>query len=108
MQQPHTSENPGAGTPGLETFSKNQPEKHSGIGGARQRDYVDETRLRYLARRLHALGERPVFEYLREVVAGANALERLEAFSRLDPAIVAAIGADLIPTTLHVFHGGRA
>lgn len=59
---------------------------------------IPEVRLRHLAGRLHAAGPRPVLEYLREIILkGADPAERLEAFAGLDPAIVAAIGADVLP-----------
>jgi hypothetical protein len=49
-------------------------------------------------RSLHAAGPRPGLEYLREIILkGADPAERLEAFAGLDPAIVAAIGADVLP-----------
>jgi len=54
------------------------------------------------------LGERPVYEYLKEVVDGANAVDRLEAFARLDPAVVAALGGSALPMFLTPLDGGRA
>jgi hypothetical protein len=69
---------------------------------------VDLARLRYLARRLHALGERSVYEYLREIIAGANVVDRLEAFARLDPAIIEALGGSALPSLLTTLDGGRA
>ena len=108
MIQPHENENRGAGTPGLEAVSKNLPEKYSEAAESVQSNStIDPTRLRYLARRVHALGERPLCEYLCEVVAGANALERLEVFARLDPAIVAALGGAALPLILTTLDGGR-
>ena len=58
---------------------------------------VEPARLRYLRRCPHTLGERCVYEYLREIVAAANAVDRLEAFTRLDPAVVAALGGSCFP-----------
>ena len=58
---------------------------------------IPEARLRRLAGRLHAAGPRPVLEYLREILAGADPIERLERYAELDPAIVAAVGAHKLP-----------
>jgi hypothetical protein len=41
-------------------------------------------RLRRLAERLHALGPRPLFEFLREIVAGADPMARLERYAELE------------------------
>jgi hypothetical protein len=49
------------------------------------------------ARRLHGLGERPAYEFIREILAGAAPVDRLEAFGRIDPAIVKYLGADRMP-----------
>jgi hypothetical protein len=62
--------------------------------GAAQTIDAGDARLRLLARRLHRLGERPVYEFIREILAGADPVERLEAYARLDPAIVKYLGAD--------------
>lgn len=63
-------------------------------------------RLGFLAQRLHDLGPRPLFEYLREIAAGRDPIDRLEAYARLDPSIVHALGADRIEP-FHVIAGGR-
>jgi hypothetical protein len=65
-------------------------------------------RLRLLAARLHSLGERPLFEYLAEIIAGADPVMRLEAYARLSPLaefIAANDGARLAPPRL--IGGGR-
>lgn len=72
-----------------------------------QGETLDATRLRHLARRLHALGPRALFELLRELVAGAEPIARLEAYSRIDPAILAALGGDVLPAILTSIDGGR-
>jgi hypothetical protein len=54
----------------------------------------NRVRLKYLARRLHALGERPLFHYLDEVERGYPLREHLEAYARLDPGVVAALGGN--------------
>jgi hypothetical protein len=59
--------------------------------------HIPDARLRHLAGRLHDLGPRPLYEFLREIERGADLLQRLERYAELDPAIVAAIGAYAIP-----------
>lgn len=61
------------------------------------------TRLRVLAlsRHLYRLGERPVFEWACEIIGGStDPLGRLEAYGRLDPDIVHALGGDRLPATV--------
>ncbi len=48
-------------------------------------DPPPDERLRYLAKRVHSLGERALFELLLEVADGADLWERLEAYARLAP-----------------------
>jgi hypothetical protein len=63
-------------------------------------------RLRRLADQLHALGPRPIFEYLREIIAGADPAARLERYAELDPDVVRALGGDRLPPA-HRVVGGR-
>jgi hypothetical protein len=63
---------------------------------------IPKSRLQYLAKR----GERPLYEYLKEIIDGADPAERLERYCRLDPAVVAALGASAFPEVLLVY-GGR-
>jgi hypothetical protein len=56
-----------------------------------------DIRLRHLCRRLYALGERPVFELLRELAAGRDLMDALEEDSELTPELVRAVGADEMP-----------
>jgi hypothetical protein len=58
---------------------------------------VPDSRLRRLARHLHSLGERGVYELLREIIAGRDAVERLERYAELNADIVHAVGADRLP-----------
>ena len=46
---------------------------------------IPRERLRCLAGRLHSLGPRPLFEFLREIEAGAPVIDRLERYSELWP-----------------------
>jgi hypothetical protein len=58
--------------------------------------HIPETRLRHLARQIHALGERPLFELLRELENGSPLGETLERYARLEPftAFITACGGD--------------
>ena len=58
---------------------------------------VPRERLRHLAQHLHRLGERSVYEFTREIIAGADIVQRLEVYARLDPSIVKYLGADRLP-----------
>jgi hypothetical protein len=60
-----------------------------------------------LARRLHALGPRPLFDYLNKVERGYPLREHLEAYARLDPGVVAALGATQFGPPVFVIEGGR-
>jgi hypothetical protein len=64
-------------------------------------------RLRRLAAAIHALGERPLYEYLAEVADGGDPWERLEHYARLAPyaEFIVALGADRLPPLRIV--GGR-
>ncbi|MGO9430917.1 hypothetical protein [Rhodoblastus sp.] len=68
---------------------------------------IEPTRLRHLARRLHALGERPLYELMRELVAGADPVARIEVYCRMDPAILCALGGDVLPAMMTAIDGGR-
>jgi hypothetical protein len=58
----------------------------------------EQARIRLLAARLHALGPRPLAEYLTEILRGADARARLERYAALDPNFIAALGGDrLLP-----------
>jgi hypothetical protein len=63
-------------------------------------------RLRRLADQLHALGPRPLFEYLREIIAGADPVDRLERYAAIDPDVLRALGGDHLPP-VHRVVGGR-
>ena len=58
---------------------------------------IPRERLRHLARHLHRLGERSVYELIREIMAGEDIGKRLEVYARLDPSIVKYLGADRLP-----------
>jgi hypothetical protein len=56
-------------------------------------------RLRHLAARLHDLGPRPLYEFLREIEAGADLHERLARYSGLWPLrrFIQAYNGDQLP-----------
>ena len=44
-------------------------------------------------------------EFIREILAGAARVNRLEALGRIDPAIVKYLGADRMPPSMHTIPG---
>jgi hypothetical protein len=62
-------------------------------------------RVRHLTRHLYSLGPRPLYEWACEIIGGANALERLEVYGRLDVDTVRALGADKLPPPLTIARG---
>ena len=69
---------------------------------------IPRERLAFLARRIHRLGDRPLYERFREIDAGAPLHPTLEAYARLEPLaplIEACGGRDLAP--LRAIGGGR-
>jgi len=63
---------------------------------------IPPERLRHLARRLHQLGERPLFELLAEVDRGAPLGPRLERYAQLHADVVNALGADRLPSPVRL------
>jgi hypothetical protein len=60
---------------------------------------VPRERLAFLARRIHRLGERPLFELFVELSAGAPLLSRLERYAELEPlaGFIRAFDGDRLP-----------
>jgi hypothetical protein len=71
------------------------------------RDAPADLRLRRLAAALHDLGPRPLFEFLREVEAGADVRARLEAYARLPAGFIRENGGDQFQPVAYAV-GGRA
>lgn len=71
-----------------------------------QNHCIPEARLRCLAERIYALGPRPLFELFCELERGADFGSRLERYAQLDPAVIAAIGANVLPATALLIAGG--
>jgi hypothetical protein len=67
----------------------------------------NRVRLQHLARRLHALGERPLFHFIDEVERGYPLREHLEAYARLDPDVVATLSGSHFGAPVFVIEGGR-
>lgn len=63
---------------------------------------IPPERLRHLARRLHELGERPLYELLAELDKGAPLGPRLERYAELSADIVNALGADQLPSAVRL------
>lgn len=64
-------------------------------------------RLQHLAAALHALGPRPLFEFLREIEAGADVRQRLEVYAALPVALIRGYGGDQFAPALFAIRGGR-
>ena len=60
---------------------------------------LPRARLAHLAREIHRLGERPLYELFRELDAGAPLISRLEAYARLEryAGFIAANDGDRLP-----------
>jgi len=56
--------------------------------------HAERVRLEYLARRLHALGERPLFEFLNELERGAELRASLERYATLPADFIRGYGGD--------------
>ncbi len=61
-----------------------------------------QPQLQHLACHLAQLGERAVYEFILELATtfGADVTDRLEAYGRIDPSILRAIGGDRFPPHL--------
>jgi hypothetical protein len=66
----------------------------------------EKLRLRYLAQRLRALGPRPLFHLLDEGECGYPLREHLDAYARLDPDVIAALGGIHFSPPVFVIEGG--
>jgi hypothetical protein len=70
-------------------------------------DAPDDLRLRRLASSLHRLGERPLYEFLREVEAGADVRARLEIYAALPAGFIRENGGDQFQPVAYAIAGGR-
>ena len=86
----------------------NDPKKIEQLGGRLDHsNNANRARLQHLAAALHALGPRPLFEFLREVENGADLRSRLEVYARYPASFIHANGGDVIPPSIFVIPGGR-
>jgi len=67
---------------------------------------IESARLRYFARRIHALSELALLKLFFELVAGANLTDRLPVHAAIDPTILAAFGEVALPPAVRAI--GRA
>jgi len=77
-----------------------------GLRGSLQAALIPRERLRQLARRIHALGPRPLYELLRELEADAPLHERLERYAALPADFIKALDGYRLPP-LRSVEGGR-
>jgi hypothetical protein len=103
----HEKARVGGATPATGHNQNSHLETIASCENTQRKSGIDPARLRHLARRLHALGERPLYELMRELVAGADPVARLEAYCRIDPAILAALGGVTLPAIMTSIDGGR-
>lgn len=70
-------------------------------------DAPADLRLRRLATALHALGPRPIYEFLREIEAGADVRARLEIYAALPVGFIRENGGDQFQPVAYAVAGGR-
>jgi hypothetical protein len=84
-----------AGLPGKSSFSGEGDPNNSSRPATQARDpAADRTRLQFLIRQLHRLGERPLFHFIDELERSAPLREPLEIYATLDPDFIKALGGD--------------
>jgi hypothetical protein len=74
--------------------------ENMGVRGSLQAALTPHERLAYLARKIHRLGERPLYELFVELGAGAPLHERLERYARLEADygnFIRTMGGDRLP-----------
>jgi hypothetical protein len=64
-------------------------------------------RLQYLAKRIHKLGPRPLFELLRELASGAELMFVLERYARIEPfaGFITHLNGDRLPPPARLVRG---
>ena len=65
----------------------------------------NDIRLRFLAGRIHALGPKPLYYFLREIEAGAGIRPHLERYAALPAEFIAAYGGDRYEPTVSLVRG---
>jgi hypothetical protein len=69
-------------------------------------DTAGQDHLKFLVRQLHRLGERPLYEFFREIENGGDLRATLETYAALPREIVLAFNGDRFES-LREFHGGQ-
>jgi hypothetical protein len=72
-----------------------------------QVDNKSRVRLQHLAKRLHALGPKPLFHFLDELERSADLHDLLEEYAALPADFVRAYGGDKFEPSLFAIKGGR-
>jgi hypothetical protein len=66
---------------------------------------LSDVRLRFLAGRLHELGPKPLYYFLREIERGAELRPHLERYAALPAEFIAACGGDRFEPTASLVRG---
>lgn len=100
------SPRPGGGSGDLETSSFSGEDLPD---SAPAQKYQAQNRLRRqrLVEHLHRLGPAPLAHFLREVENGADIADHLDAYARINPEFVRALGGDRFAPSLWEIDGGR-
>jgi hypothetical protein len=79
------------------------------VSPVRNASKIPLSRLQYLARKIHGLGPRPLYELLCELADGAELASALERYARLGPlaGFVAGLGGDQLPPPARIVGGRR-
>jgi len=62
-----------------------------------QRRIISDIRLQRLSRKIHELGEQPLYQLLREIIAGRDPGEQVERYADLPADFIKAFGGDRFP-----------
>ncbi len=84
-----------AGLPGKSSFSgEGDPNNSSRPATQARGPAADRTRLQFLIRQLHRLGERPLYHFIDEVERGHDLRPQLERYASLPADFIKANGGD--------------
>jgi hypothetical protein len=85
----------------------NRPTRDASQAVSRNLRAVHQVRLQYLARRLHGLGEKPLFHFLDEVERGADLHPHLERYVALPADFINANGGNRFTPSMHCIEDGN-
>jgi hypothetical protein len=79
------------------------------VSPVRNASKIPLSRLQYLARKVHGLGPRPLFEMFRELASGGDLQCVLERYARLAPLaeFISHLGGDQLPAPARLVGGRR-